>query len=96
MTPRIEALASASIISGSMTMDAAMALLKDGTAALQAGQTTFDLSDVTEIDSSGLAVLFGLQRAATAAGKSLTIINPPNNLRSLADVYGVADLLPLI
>jgi phospholipid transport system transporter-binding protein len=87
MSIRIEADASASKISGSMTMDHATALLADG--------TTFDLSAVAEIDSSGLAVLFGWQRAAAALGKSLTIVNPPDNLRSLADVYGVADLLPL-
>ena len=95
MSIRIEADGSASKVSGSMTMDHATVLLADGTAALQAGRTTFDLSAVAEIDSSGLAVLFGWQRAADAMGKSLTIVNPPNNLRSLADVYGVADLLPL-
>jgi phospholipid transport system transporter-binding protein len=95
MTIHVAADAPAMKVSGSMTMDHATALLADGTAALQSGQAMFDLSDVAEIDSSGLAVLFGWQRVAAAQGKSLTIVNPPNNLRSLADVYGVADLLTL-
>jgi ABC-type transporter Mla MlaB component len=33
-------------------------------------------------------------RAAKAGGKSLRLLNPPQNLLSLAAVYGVADLLP--
>lgn len=87
--------ASIARISGSMTMDRAAALLAEGGAALEAGKTAFDLSTVAEIDSSGLAVLFGWQRRAAAQGAALTIVNPPANLRSLAEVYGVADLLPL-
>ena len=78
-----------------MTMDNAAALLAQGAAALAQGKTTFDLSGVTEIDSSGLAVLFGWQRAAQVQGKGITILNPPHNLRSLADVYDVSDLLSL-
>jgi phospholipid transport system transporter-binding protein len=46
------------------------------------------------MDSSCLAVVFGWMRAATAAGKSLRLLNPPQNLLNLAAVYGVADLLP--
>ena len=46
------------------------------------------------MDSSGLAVVFGWTRAAMAAGKSIRLLNLPQNLVSLAAVYGVADLLP--
>lgn len=82
-------------ISGNMTMDNAAGLLARGVAALAEGKTRFDLAAVADIDSSGLAVLFGWQRAAHAQGKMIAIDNPPHNLRSLADVYGVAALLPL-
>ncbi len=95
MSARIETDAAGAKVSGSMTMDNAAALLAQGMAALDAGRTAFDLAGVTELDSSGLALLFGWQRAAQAQGKSLAIVNPPHNLRSLADVYGVAELLPL-
>ena len=82
-------------VSGSMTTDNAATLLAQGTAAVGRGKTRFDLSEVKEIDSSSLAVLFGWQRAAQAQGKGITLVNPPQTLRSLADVYGVAELLPL-
>lgn len=95
MSVRIETDTAGAKVSGSMTMDNAAALLAQGVAALAAGRTAFDLAGIAEVDSSGLAVLFGWQRAAQAQGKSLAIVNPPHNLRSLADVYGVTELLPL-
>ena len=49
---------------------------------------------VTEMDSSCLAVIFGWVRAARKAGKTVQLLNPPRNLLSLAEVYGVSDLLP--
>ena len=69
MNARIEADAAGAKVSGSMTMDNAAALLAQGVAALDAGRTAFDLAGITEVDSSGLAVLFGWQRAAQAKGK---------------------------
>lgn len=82
-------------VSGNMTVPAAAGLLAEGTALLSRPETVFDLAGVTEVDSSGLAVVFGWQRAAKRAGKSIRIANPPQNLGSLADVYGVRDLLPV-
>lgn len=95
MTARIEVAAAGSVVTGSMTMDNAATLLAQGVQALAQGRTTFDLSAVTEVDSSGLAVLFGWQRAALSSGKAITIVNPPHNLHSLADVYDVTGLLSL-
>jgi phospholipid transport system transporter-binding protein len=87
--------AESSAVSGGMTTDNAATLLAQGVAAVGQGKTRFNLAEVTEIDSSGLAVLFGWQRAAQAQGKTITIDNLPQTLRSLADVYGVGELLPL-
>ncbi|MEW6165313.1 MAG: STAS domain-containing protein [Pseudomonadota bacterium] len=83
------------LVSGGMTLETAPVLLARGLEALASGEPQFDLSAVEAIDSSGLAVLFGWQRAASSQGKSLRIANPPRNLVSLAEVYGVAGLLPL-
>jgi len=93
-SPVLQAADDGLTVSGSMTTDNAAALLAEGVASVGQGKTRFDLSAVTEIDSSGLAVLFGWQRAAQAQGKAITVVNPPQTLRSLADVYGVAELLP--
>ena len=81
-------------VSGPMTMTAAAGLLAEGEAAIASAATAFDLAAVTELDSSCLAVVFGWMRAANAAGRSLRLINPPQNLVSLAAVYDVAELLP--
>ena len=81
-------------VSGPMTMSGAAVLLAEGEAAIAANASTFDLAAVTDMDSSCLAVVFGWMRAATAAGRSLRLMNPPQNLLSLAAVYDVADLLP--
>lgn len=83
------------VVSGAMTLENAAALLTQGVAALGGEMALCDLAQVEDVDSSGLAVLFGWQRAALARGKTLRIANPPANLVSLAEVYGVADLLPL-
>ncbi len=82
-------------VTGNMTMDSAAALLAAGMTAMGNGEAEFDLAAVQEVDSAGLAVLFGWQRAAQRNGKSLRILNPPQNLTSLAEVYGVSELLPL-
>lgn len=82
-------------VKGGMTMETAGVLLDAGVSALRSGAATFDLSAVEHVDSSGLAVLFGWQRAAQALGKPFQIVNPPRNLASLAGVYGVTGLLPL-
>jgi phospholipid transport system transporter-binding protein len=82
-------------VTGAMTLPVAPALLSEGNAFLARGDAIFDLSGVTEVDSSGLAVVFGWQRAAKREGRNIRIANPPRNLRSLADVYGVGELLPL-
>lgn len=82
-------------VSGDMTLETASVLLADGVAELAGADPVFDLSAVADVDSSGLAVLFGWLRAAQAQGKPLRIANPPQNLISLAEVYGVTDLLPL-
>lgn len=81
-------------VSGPMTLSDATSLLAEGEAAVAANASTFDLAAVTEMDSSCLAVVFGWTRAANAAGKTLRLLNLPQNLLSLAAVYGVADLLP--
>lgn len=82
-------------VSGAMTLDEARALLAEGERFLTRTDNVFDLSAVTDVDSSGLAVVFGWQRSALQRGKSMRVANPPQSLLSLAGVYGVGELLPL-
>ena len=82
-------------VSGAMTLPGASALLAEGNAALLEGETLFDLARVTEVDSSSIAVIFGWLREASRQGKTLRIQHPPQEMLSLAEVYGVSELLPL-
>ena len=81
-----------------MVIPNARALLRAGRALLGVEtekDVLLDLSSVREVDSSAVAVLFGLQGSALARGTALRITNPPASLLSLAGLYGVAESLPL-
>ncbi|MDR2452358.1 MAG: STAS domain-containing protein [Candidatus Accumulibacter sp.] len=81
-----------------MVVANARALLEAGRGLLDVeteGEARLDLASVREADSSALAVLFALRRAAAARGRTLSVIHPPPGLISLAGLYGVAESLPL-
>lgn len=80
---------------GAMTLPHAAALMGEGAKALAGGVQVVDLAEVTEVDSSAIAVLFAWLREARAQTISLRIAHPPADMLSLAHVYGVGDLLPL-
>ena len=52
-----------------------------------------DLAGCGAFDSSLLAVLLELARHARAAGAPCRVLSPPDNLRKLAALYGVDELL---
>lgn len=82
-------------VSGAMTLATAKALLEEGSALMSGDLKAFDLSAVNDVDSSALAVLFGWLREAQRLGKTIRIEHLPASLSSLAEVYGVSDLLPV-
>lgn len=85
------------LVEGAMNLSTATDLLDQGNQLIagSGANKLFDLSAVTEVDSSGLAVVFGWMRAAKSSAQFLKLANPPQGLLSMADVYGVSDLLPL-
>jgi phospholipid transport system transporter-binding protein len=87
-------------VSGAVTLDTAKATLVAGLSALAtdcaaSSDVVFDLSKAGPLDSSALAVVFAWVRDAQAANKRIVLSNPPQELLSLAAVYGVSDMLPL-
>lgn len=76
-----------------LTFQTAPAALEQGDAAIRAGETVFDLGGVKAADSSGVALLLAWQRRAVAAGHRLSFINVPENVRTLAALYGVDTLI---
>lgn len=53
-----------------------------------------DAGALSRFDSSALAVLLECRREALALGKSFSVGHMPARLRDLANLYGVAQLLP--
>ena len=57
-----------------------------------AGVTVVDLGGVTEVDSAAVSLLLEWRRQAQ--NPALHFSNLPAALKSLADLYGVTDLIP--
>ncbi len=53
-----------------------------------------DASALQQFDSSTLAVLLACRREALKHGKAFSVTGLPERLRTLATLYGVAELLP--
>jgi ABC-type transporter Mla MlaB component len=73
--------------------DIAPALLAQCGQALIEGTRRFDLAACVDFDSSLIGILLELLRRSVALGRPLQLVNPPPNLRKLAELYGVQSLL---
>ena len=67
--------------------------LRAGSMHVGSADLTLDLSAVTEVDSSALALLLEWRREAARRSRKLHLLNLPANLRTLAEVYGVVPLI---
>jgi phospholipid transport system transporter-binding protein len=76
-----------------LTVANATEALAQGLAALRAGQTVFDLSQVETVDSAAVSVMLAWQRAAAQNGSKLELRNLPDQLKSLTKLYGVCTLV---
>ena len=83
------------IISGAVTLANAASVLEEGRRHLAEGVATVDLAEVSELDSSLLALALEWLREARAAQRELAFANPPEALQTLCRLYGVEDLLSL-
>lgn len=80
-------------LKGAVTLENALDLREQGLRLLTGADTTLDLAGVTEVDSTALSLLFEWRRAALAANRRIRYINLPENLTSLARLYGVTELV---
>jgi phospholipid transport system transporter-binding protein len=81
-------------VSGPVTLANVTQVLEEGYAAIRAGAGAVDLKGVTELDSSLLAMVLAWMREAAKAGRTLRLDNLPAGLTTLAELYGVDELLP--
>lgn len=79
---------------GSLTMDTVPALFETGLQHLASEDFQLDLSQVDSVDSAAVSMLLGWSRAARSAGHDFRVKGLPEDLLSLANLYGVAEMLP--
>ena len=80
-------------VQGPITLDNVVALLAEGNGRFTTVEVTVDLAAVTEVDSAALSLLLEWRREAGRNGRRIRYLNLPDNLKSLADLYGVLELI---
>lgn len=67
-----------------------------GSLSAQPGEAAWlDAGDLSECDTSAVAVLLELRRMLQQQGKTLRLRQSPQRLRDLIALYGVQELLPV-
>ena len=80
-------------VQGALTMTNVTAVLEESKRAFRGPRIVVDLAGVTEVDSAALSLLLEWRRNAAAEKRSIEYANLPAPLRTLADLYGVSELL---
>ena len=81
-------------IKGAVTVDSAGGMLRELQPQLAKGVDTLDFSGVESADSAALALVFSAMRQAQQAGRTLVCTGLPASFTTLAELYGVSELLP--
>lgn len=82
------------LLSGDMTIVQVNALLAESAVLPTTPVLEIDLAGVSDVDTASISLLFEWLRRAQAQKSKATIANLPQNLTSLAALYGVLDLIP--
>ena len=82
-------------LSGPVTLANVAQVLEEGLQQIRDGARTIDLGEVTELDSSLLAMLLAWLREAKRRNSELAFANLPQGLETIAQLYGVDGLLPV-
>ena len=78
-------------VSGPLTIQNAAGVLEEGKQLFAADGVAVDLGGVTEVDSAAVSLLLEWRRAAEQRNQ---LLNLPDNLKSLAELYGVTEFIP--
>ena len=80
-------------VRGALTIATVAALGETGKRQFPDDDLVVDLAGVTEVDSAALSLLFEWRREAQRRNLKISFRNLPASLKSLATLYGVADLI---
>lgn len=82
------------VVQGNLTIASVPALFETGLRHLTEEDFQVDLSQVGIVDSAAVSMLLGWTRAAQRVQHGLRVKGLPEDLLSLARLYGVAEFLP--
>jgi phospholipid transport system transporter-binding protein len=82
-------------VHGSVTIATVPTLFEEGLRYLSSEDLLVDFSQTEAVDSAAISLLLGWARAAQRGQHDLRVAGLPENLLSLARLYGVADMLPM-
>ena len=82
-------------VSGRLTMETVAALFNTGLQPEKDGALVIDMAQVEAVDSAAVSLLLSWLRRAQSNRVAISFDHVPDNLLSLARLYGVAELLPL-
>ena len=86
-------------IEGELNMQTVPAVAKELSGLIfnmQADELTFELSGVTRSDSAGVALLVDAMQLATAKKINLHFTHLPQQMKEIAGISGLLDILPIV
>ena len=85
-------------LAGTLDFRSGPALREQGKSLIASSQTAslvLDCSAVVRSSSVGLSLLLGFMRDASASGKTVELRGLPHEMREIAEVYGLDEILTL-
>ena len=82
------------VVTGRLTLATVPELYQTGLQYLASEDLLVDFSGVEAVDSSAVSMLLCWVRAAEIKQRSLRVTGLPDDLMSLAELYGVAEMMP--
>lgn len=83
------------LVEGPVTLASVSALLAEGSGTLEGSPVVVDFSGVTEADSSAISLMLEWTRRMHGSHRQIFFANLGESLVSIANLYGVTDLIPV-
>jgi phospholipid transport system transporter-binding protein len=80
-------------VSGEVVIATVSSLLTASKSLALGTETTIDFAQVTDIDTSTISLILEWKRRAMRENQTIKLANLPANLKSLTQLYGVAELV---
>ncbi|MEO8767680.1 MAG: STAS domain-containing protein [Nitrosospira sp.] len=82
-------------VEGSVTINNVVAVVARGIVLFDRENLVIDLTQVAEVDSSAVCMMLEWQREAARRNCRICFANMPQNLKGLAQLYGISELIRL-